>query len=255
MNEYSIPMAIADFIPVLLFTVSAVILLRDLYAKMNKGNYALFAAGMIMSIVAGFMKATWKILYAANVCDFQRLTQAFMPMQSTGLFFAGLAMIAMMFTKTAKEQGGAVVKVEKLKAEPAEEAEKLSVVALPLILLTAPALLGSTSEVPLYTSSLVFIIGLVSGLLLMTIVLCIAAARLRKIHVIIFFILTFVLMCGMGYMGSSAFEAKMEGKIALKNWIEQGVNGTAQLLFLLGCIGLHRGGLKELCMYIKAKKD
>ena len=44
---YSVPMALADFIPVLLFGAAAVLLQRDLYSKMVKGAYALFAAGTI----------------------------------------------------------------------------------------------------------------------------------------------------------------------------------------------------------------
>ena len=234
MNEYSIPLAIVDFIPVLLYLIAVVILQRDLYHKMGKGNYALFAAGTIMSIIAGLFKATWKLLYAAGVCDFQRLTQAFMPMQSTGFVLTGIALIAMMFTKEAK-------------GEKASEGVQANAFALPLVLLAAvPAV---------YSSSMIFIVGLVVGLLLIDLVLGIAAVRQKKIHLLIFFILNFVLMCGMGYMGSSAFEAKMEGRIALKNWIEQGVNGTAQLLFLLGCIGLHKGGLRTMNLFIKNRKD
>ena len=252
MNEYTIPMAIVDFIPVILFAITAVILQRDLYPKMGKGNYALFASGTIMCVVAGIFKASWKLLYAAGICDFQRLTQSFMPMQSTGFFFAGLAAFAMMFTKAAKEQGRAVVTAEKFKPESENEGERLNMTALPLFL--TPAVLLGSGQVPAYTSSMVFIIAMVFGLALLIVVLCIAAARLRKIHVLIFFIVAFVLLLSMGYMGSSAFEARMEGKIALKNWIEESINTAAQILLLLGVIGLHRGGFKELCMHIKAKK-
>ena len=235
MNEYSVPMALVDFIPVLIYAVAGGVLERDLYHKMGKGNYALFAAGLIMSIIAGIFKATWKLLYAAGICDFQRLSQAFMPMQSTGFVLTGIALFAMMFSKYAK--GG----------EKTSEGVQANAIALPLLLLAAaPAV---------YSSSLIFIVGLVVGLLLMDTVLGIAAVRQKKIHLLIFFILNFVLMCGMGYMGSSSFEAKMEGRIALKNWIEQGVNGTAWLLFLLGCVGLHRGGLKTMNLFIKNRKE
>ena len=36
MNGISIPMAIVDFIPVVLYFIAAIILQRDLYNKMNK---------------------------------------------------------------------------------------------------------------------------------------------------------------------------------------------------------------------------
>ena len=40
-------MALADFIPVLLFGAAAMILQRDLYNKMTKGMFALFCTGTI----------------------------------------------------------------------------------------------------------------------------------------------------------------------------------------------------------------
>ena len=47
MNDFSIGMALVDYIPVILFAVAAVILMRDLYDKMGKTAFALFSAGVI----------------------------------------------------------------------------------------------------------------------------------------------------------------------------------------------------------------
>lgn len=50
MNQFSIPMALADFIPVVLFAASAVILQRDLYDKMSKRTVSqhLYSIGKII---------------------------------------------------------------------------------------------------------------------------------------------------------------------------------------------------------------
>lgn len=64
MKEFSVLMALADFIPVVLFCAAAVILIRDMYNKMSKGAFALFAAGTIDVICAGSLKAIYKLLYA-----------------------------------------------------------------------------------------------------------------------------------------------------------------------------------------------
>ena len=72
-------MGLMDFVPVAFFAVTAVILLRDLYNKMVKGAYALLAAGTINVFTAGFCKALWKLLYAANICDFSALEHMFLP--------------------------------------------------------------------------------------------------------------------------------------------------------------------------------
>lgn len=95
----SVLMALVDFIPVILFIISAVILQRGLYNRMSKGAFAVFSAGTIMVICAGIFKACWKLLYGAGICDFARLNQAFFPMQSIGFLLAGIAVIAMVFFK------------------------------------------------------------------------------------------------------------------------------------------------------------
>ena len=44
MYDFSVPMALMDFVPVAFFGITAVILLGDLYNKMTRGIYGLFAA-------------------------------------------------------------------------------------------------------------------------------------------------------------------------------------------------------------------
>ena len=98
----SVPMALVDFIPVILFLVSTIIIQRGLYDRLSKGAFALLSAGTIMVFCAGFMKACWKLLYGAGICDFERLNQAFMPMQAIGFLLAGISVIALLFFKQEK---------------------------------------------------------------------------------------------------------------------------------------------------------
>lgn len=102
MNQFSVPMALVDFIPVVLFTISSVVLQRDLYNKMSKGAFALFAAGTIDVAAAGALKALYKLLYAAGVCDFERLNAMFFPVQSLGFLLAGAGIVAMLCWKQGK---------------------------------------------------------------------------------------------------------------------------------------------------------
>lgn len=53
MNDFSVIMAITDYVPVVFFAVAAVYLQRDLYEKMSKGAFALFAAGTIDIVYGG----------------------------------------------------------------------------------------------------------------------------------------------------------------------------------------------------------
>ena len=99
MKDFSVSMAIVDYIPVILFATAAVLLMRDLYNKMSKGAFALFAAGVIDIVCAGALKATYKLLYASGVCDFEPLNEMFFPVQSIGFLLAGIGIIAMLCHK------------------------------------------------------------------------------------------------------------------------------------------------------------
>lgn len=93
MYNFSVPMALVDYIPVLFFGYAAALLQRDLYPHMRKSCFALFAAGGINVFCAGFCKATWKLLYAARICTM------FLPLQSIGFLLIGLGFLGMFFWK------------------------------------------------------------------------------------------------------------------------------------------------------------
>ena len=38
--EFSVPMALADFVPVVLFLIGAILLQRELYPRLGKGQFA-----------------------------------------------------------------------------------------------------------------------------------------------------------------------------------------------------------------------
>ena len=164
MYNFTIPMALMDFVPVIFFGVTAVLLLRDLYNKMFKGAYALLAAGSVNVFMAGFCKALWKLLYAANVCDFVALEQMFMPVNSLGLLFVGLSLIGMLCWKCKG-----------------------------VMLSAAPVAV---------TSSLPFIMMMVVGLGGLCTGLSVLSAKMKKAPVMILFILSFVCAMAMGYMSS-----------------------------------------------------
>lgn len=164
MYHFTIPMALMDYVPVLFFGVTAVLLLRDLYNKMFKGAYALLAAGSVNVFMAGFCKATWKLLYAANICDFVALEEMFMPVNSLGLLFVGISLIGMLCWK----RKGAMLSV-------------------------APVA---------FTSSLPFIMAMVVGLGGLCTGLSILSAKMKKAPVMILFIASFVCAMAMGYMSS-----------------------------------------------------
>ena len=163
MYDFSVPMAVTDYIPVALFAVVTVLLQRDLYNKMPKYAFACFAAGTINIFIAGFLKATWKLLYALGACDFQVLNTMFLPTQSLGFLLAGLGILLML--------GG----------------KRLNAVA------AAPAVFKGT---------LLFVGMMVLGLGAICACLSVLAVKLKKKGLIVLFVLCFFCYMAMGYLAS-----------------------------------------------------
>ena len=168
MNDFSIFMALMDYIPVILFTIAAVILMRDLYGKMRPSSFALFSAGVIDVAIAGALKATWKLLYAAHLCNFAALDTMFFPVQSIGFLMAGLGLLLMLI---GKKKNGSLAAI-------------------------AP---------PLFTGTFIFVALMVIGLGIMDAVLCILSAKLKKPYLIAIFALSFACSLCMGYLSSQDF--------------------------------------------------
>ncbi|MBR5755377.1 MAG: hypothetical protein IKX97_06140 [Erysipelotrichaceae bacterium] len=93
MKQFSVPMALVDYIPVLLFLLAADRLIRDLKNKMGKAAYIMFATGSFLVVCAGFLKASYKLLYALNVGDFTWMSNQLFSNQSIGFLLAGLGIM------------------------------------------------------------------------------------------------------------------------------------------------------------------
>ena len=200
-------MALVDYVPVIFFAISAVILMRDLYNKMSKGAFAIFSAGMINITCAGALKATYKLLYAASICDFQALSDMFFPVQSIGFLLAGIGIIAMLTRRQSKSKVWAV----------------------------AP---------PLFSGTFVFVGLMVAGLGLLDVALCILSAKLKKAWLIALFVLSFVCSLGMGYLSAQDFtEASMNWIAECVNVVGQGTLLVGTLL--LHKYGLNQLKLKR----------
>ena len=164
----TLPMAIVDYIPVILFLMAAMTLLHDLYHMMSKGAFALLAAGLIVISVAGFYKATWKLLYALNICDFAALNTSFFPMQATGFMLGGIGMLALLFFPQKK---GAYVAA-------------------------APAVFNGT---------MIFVVFTILGTCSIWGGLAAIAAKMKKKNIVILLLVSLFCMLGMGYLSSKDF--------------------------------------------------
>lgn len=218
MKEFSIPMSLADFVPVLLFLCAAILLMRDLYGRMGRASFALFAAGSIEVTGAGALKALYKLLYAAGICDFEALNAIFFPTQSIGFLLAGLGLLLMTCGK-------------KKDALTENRTRVHSFALLPVML----PLFAAMAEVPKpFNGTMLFVVLMVLGLGLMDVCLCIYAAGRKKAWVIPLLILSWVCSMGMGYLSSRDFTQ------SAMNWICEGINIVGQGALLAAVSVLHR---------------
>lgn len=185
MYHFTIPMALMDYVPVLFFGIAAWLLQADLYNKMDKGAFSMFAAGTVNIFAAGYLKATWKLLYAAGICDFHALNTMFLPVQSIGFLLAGVG-IVLMLTKKKR-----------------------------VMLSAAP---------PVFSGSFIFIMMMVLGLGSICTCLSILAVKMKKKGAVTLFILSFLASMGMGAMsGQDTTQAWVNWTEQLINCVGQGL--------------------------------
>lgn len=184
MNEFTVGMALFDYIPVIFFALGAFILLRDFHNKVRKDSYILFAMGVAAVALAGILKATWKLLYAADVCNIVMFDELFFPLQSTGFLLAGVGIMSILFFKSSKK---------------------------PSLFAMEPSLL-------------IMILLMVSGLGFLDAGLCILSKKLKKPALIAIFAVSFVCCLGMGYLSSKDFaKASMNWIAEIVNLFGQGL--------------------------------
>ena len=95
----TVPMALMDFVPVLLFGAAWVILYRDLKNKLNLCSGILLPLGAGLVFLAGFLKATWKMQKALGVPAVELFNKMMFPAQSVVFLLMAVGMLALMYGK------------------------------------------------------------------------------------------------------------------------------------------------------------
>jgi len=191
--------AFLDLVPPIPFIWAPIILQRDLYHMMPRLSYTLFSTGNMMVIAAGVYKCTWKILMYLEICDFAVMNTSFFLMQSTGFLLAGIGTILMF----QKQKGTALL----------------------------------AAAVPVYTSSMMFVIFNVVGLIFVRIGLALVAKKMGRKAAMAALICSIPVMMGMGFLSSRDFSQP------IYNLYAELVNMLGQVLLLVAVYDMHREGL------------
>ncbi len=218
-----------DLIPVILFMLGSVILLRDLYDKMVKGCYCLLCAGSVMVFCAGVLKALHKIIMGIFRVDYVILDKQFTPTQSIGFLLLFLALMGM-FTS--------------LNTKYINKPTKTMVISFPLIgLFLASEVSYGDSGLPSFTNAWPFLSVMILGAAGFLVMLIIISFKMKcKLEAILFMIAT-LLMIGMGYLST---KRGYEGA-----WYQITCNVFYQGIYFVACLLLKKHGLKEVDLFSK----
>ena len=105
MKQFSVPMALADYIPVVFFCLASLTLIKDLQRKMSKASLYVYAAGAFLVTAAGFFKASYKLLYVLHIGDFLWMSEQFFSNQSLGFLLAGVGLMMHVMSKNERAYG------------------------------------------------------------------------------------------------------------------------------------------------------
>lgn len=85
-KRFSMPLAIVDAVPVLLFLTNCILIGSAMRS-------ALFLVGAVLCFAAGFFKVIWKVCIAASGNDHSWLNRAFLPVMMTGFVLLILGIV------------------------------------------------------------------------------------------------------------------------------------------------------------------
>lgn len=206
--DYSVLMAIVDFLPVLFYFLASWMVAKDLYNKISGTAYAFLAGGALMCFIGGAFKAVWKLLFVFGI-NYPFFYTALFPMQAPGfcLYLAGLIMALKQTKYGANSFGGT----------------SLNMVTAATVTTSLPMIMFQT-------------IGSIGSL----VCLAIFAKRMKLTNALLCFVFSIVFLLAMGGLG-----ATLDTSLAWANWVDQSVNLVGQVLFYVGALILHKNGFGE----------
>ncbi len=206
--EYSLALALEDYLPVIFSLIGVWFLARTVY-QVDRGLGMMVFTGLGLLAVGGLLKATWKLLMALNGTDVPLFSQALFPMIAPGFTLIAIAVYS--YTRQLRGQ---------------------SAIRWPwLVSLIIIALFGGGSAIIAANGGLwrVPLIMLATiGNVALLLILAIGAWRRNMRGLAVGFVVVVLVIIGMSQMANNVPQT-----IAVQ-WFEQIAQTLAQLAFCLG---------------------
>lgn len=102
--EYSLGLAVLDFVPIFAFLVGAYFLVKIAILHRGSACGKMMLAGTGLVFTGGFLKASWKLLYVLDIADIQLMSEAQFVLLAIGFtgMLVSLSYLARSFNQEAK---------------------------------------------------------------------------------------------------------------------------------------------------------
>ena len=94
-DTYPLVLALYDFVPVVLFLIGAIFLVRTSIRMCGFRCGRLAIAGVLLIFIGGILKAIWKLLYTIGMGNFQLLSESQFPLVAPGFLILLIAVLMM----------------------------------------------------------------------------------------------------------------------------------------------------------------
>jgi hypothetical protein len=108
MQTYSLGLALFDFVPTFFFLIGAFFLVKTVLICVGKPAARMLMAGSALVFIGGFLKAVWKLLYAAQIADIVWMAEAQFLLLGIG-FLAIFITVFLMVRKRKNSVAGAAL--------------------------------------------------------------------------------------------------------------------------------------------------
>lgn len=230
MNGITLWMAFVDAIPVVIFLVAALTLMKDFGEDVKEkglSDYTLLCSGALMLFAGAILKVAWKTMYALNICDYTTFSESFFPMQTLGFCMVSMGVMGYI----CKDRKKATI------IKTVYAVVMFAVCTFFILAFSGAAKEGWTptgTEVFVYESHMPFLLGTFIGFMTMQIALMIVAVKRNAKVLIVAFAFSMIFMIAEAVAGSM-----FDGSSNM-HWIAQIIHIFAEIGLVIGAKGLYK---------------
>lgn len=235
---FTLPMAILDIVPVVLFALAGFRLAGALYNKMTSREYAMFSCGVGICLFSAGARLIWKFLLVLRICNYTTIAEAFYPTQACAFVLMSIALQSMLVQQKKQIRlNCSVLPVGLAMLTPGLLANETNTADV----ITESMLPASDNLIPEYSEHMPFLAITTLFMTYFSYLLGCITVKVDKKIGILYIVMEYVGFLALGYIGAQANVHTS----AMYHWFAEFSNVFAEAFFLLAVNTMIKGGLRE----------